>query len=494
MGDPSTQCLPPVGIEGCNEAEVDSGETPSAGVSVVQRGTPLPILTAGVSLNLDLFPAPIQSLFATTAAPAIDHLRKVAPSAPHREPRALRVMTVNAYLYETEGWKWIFFETPDTRRRVRKLAAFIAREKPDVVLLQEVWQKKWFDLLVTSLIDEGYFNDELSEGKTRDEIISRYTVFFSALGHGNTDLGVVGRHPLSNPDFKPFIWQGSESTECGRRLANEEFVSGLGMVHLNVDGQSLLLANIHPMHRREDEEGYQDHRAELSEERATQLLEAWAMLAPELGRQPVIFAGDFNFNLSYWEYTDVFKPLFGLSVSDDLLGPSSPTAGLCTFCASSPFHPGINEGILDHIFVNNGLLMRGAAILTPRPAFSDHEIVVAEVALRKERDISSTRTDFPDGSRAPVKSHLKRVPLPAALIESLISYFEAVSFHPYCLFTDFDDERAANAIDFLAQLETAPPERRETLIAQPLSTRPPSHERALEPFSPGILTSTSLGH
>lgn len=489
MGDPRTQCLPPAGRGGCSEAEIDSGETQSSIAPVpsatAPQAEPLPILTAGLTIpHLGLFPLPIQSLYASTAVPGMNHLRAVVPLSRPREPESLRVMTVNAYLYETPSWKKIFFGTPDAEKRVRQLAAFIARENPDVVLLQEIWQRRWFEALVDGLFKEGYFNEQLACGRTRQEIEDRLTLFFSDLGEGNTDLAIVSKHPLSNAEFTPFRWQGSTKVECGRRLADEGFVSGVGRVQATVDGQRFLLANIHPMHRREDEDDARKHKAEFSPERATQLLEAWEILYPELDRQPVILAGDFNFNLSQWEYTNVFRPLFGgPAVSDDLLGPSPQSAGLCTYCSGSPFHPDEGgEGIIDHVFVNDRLLLRRAQILTPRPAFTDHEIVVADVSFKKPADRDQRSPGAAERPRLPVKSYLKRVPVTPDLIKSLIAYFKDVSFHAYCLLTDFDDDRADQAIAFLEQLETEPPPAPNTVIA-----RESVH-------NPAVLTSTSPGH
>lgn len=360
-------------------------------------------------------------------------------SSPPATP--LKVITVNAWAYRASGWKRIFFEASDVEDRITGLAHFIKERDPDLVFVQEVWQERWWRQLTEQLAENGY----LPEG-------DQHQLYFSTLGSGNTDLGLLSRYPLKEARFLSFQWQGSDYVECGRRLDDEEHVTGVGMATMVLPhGQEVLLVNNHPMHRRSGEEGAGDYRAGLSAERAVQQLETRAAWRYHGEGRAVISAGDFNMDPKQWEYREVFAPLNPeLRGSYEHLagqvqpGLAQPGEELCSYCEGNPLSEGGTEGVLDHVFGNEWVGIQGARLHSPRdPALTDHEILEATLTVHPR----------PIRSRHPV---IHASDLPGAAYVSILDDLRDTSFHWYCYLTDFNGDRLEASIGSLeAYLSTA---------------------------------------
>lgn len=396
-----------------------------------------------ISLNLDQareFILGHRPAGSVTPSPA-----PAAAATTDQKAQTLDILTINAFLYKDPTWKKVFFETPEAEKRVLLLAQFIAECRPDVVFLQEVWQRHWADLLLAELVRLGYLSAKN---------LNEHAVTFSRLGKGNNDLVVLSpKYPLTNPEFIPFHWQGSLTTECGRRKADEQFVVGVGMVTLNLPGnREVLLVNNHPMHRRPDEAHHLAFKAQFSEQRAAQLIETAVIVHGEKGDRPVIMGGDFNFNVrNQWEFTKVFDPLFsGYKGSFQLLARNSRNPGkLCTYCEANPLSIGPTEGVLDHFFVSPGLQLTRAVIHKPKAAFTDHEILEARIVI-------------PPPSGEPVDKSLGfasacdqiSLPLEAAVLTEVIQGIRGAGFDVACYLTDFNEARRQATLEWLATLRT----------------------------------------
>lgn len=357
----------------------------------------------------------------------------------------LDILTINAYLYQDPSWKKVFFETPEAEKRVVMLAQFIAERKPDVVFLQEVWQLHWADRLIAELVRLGYLSAKS---------LNEHAVAFSRLGKGNNDLVVLSpKYALTDPEFIPFHWQGSLTTECGRRGADEQFVMGVGMVTLNLPGnREVLLANNHPMHRRPDEANHLAFKAQFSAQRAAQLIETAVIVHGQKGNRPVIVGGDFNFNVqNQWEFAKVFSPLFGgYTGSFQFLARNTRNPGkLCTYCEANPLSIGPTEGVLDHFFVSPGLQLTRAIIHKPKSAFTDHEILEARIVIPPP---SGEPVDKPLGFASACDQI--SLPLEAAVLTEVIQGIRGAGFDVACYLTDFNEARRQATLDWLATLRT----------------------------------------
>lgn len=365
---------------------------------------------------------------------------------PDQRAQGLDILSINAFLYMDPTWKQVFFETPDAQNRVVKLAKFIAEKKPDVVFLQEVWQLHWADLLIAELVRLKYLSAKN---------LNEHAVTFSRLGKGNNDLVVLSpRHKLSDPEFIPFHWQGSLTTECGRRGADEKFVMGVGMVTLNLPGnREVLLANNHPMHRRPDEAHHLAFKAQFSEQRAAQLIETAVIVHGQKGNRPVIMGGDFNFNVrNQWEFAKVFDPLFGnYSGSFSLLAKNTRNPDkLCTYCEENTLSMGPTEGVLDHIFVSPGLQLTRANIHKQvKSVFTDHEILEARVVVPPA---TLEPIDRPIGFASACDQI--SLPLEEAVLTDVIRGIRNANFDVTCYLTDFNEARRQATLDWLATLRT----------------------------------------
>lgn len=372
----------------------------------------------------------------------------------------LRVVTINAYSFREGGVAGLFYDTPRPKRRISQLARWLRQTGPDVVLLQEVWQRKQFRQLMRQ---SGY----------------EYGVYFTDLGNGVSDLAILSRYPLSDPQFQPSLWQGSSAIECGRDIGISHRI-GLGTAVMRVGDEEILLANVHPIHRRYQEEGFESDHAELTPERVFQQLEIAMRLNERIRHRPTIIGGDFNFD-HHQEEAWVMDRLFGLqdSCNEFEENPLEPERE-CTYCEDNPLNHGEfpGEGIIDHIYASPDFKITHSRIAFPHPVFSDHQPVVMDVVTRTPAEMEALREvwrgDAENDLGVLFEEKLATL-LTEDKLKGLEAYFQDVSFHFYCLFSDQGSDQAESALVFIDALRREVNRTRLSSRARTILSVTPDH-------------------
>ncbi len=304
----------------------------------------------------------------------------------------ITVETANVMAYQDPDWlRSQFFSTPDPIGRIKKLAQYVMKNRPEVLAMQEMWQDHLWQRFLKELSSLGY-------PYPLDE---NHAVHFSHVGKGNTDLAILSQYPLTDVNFVPFDEQGFVHDMCGTMLTNERFIRGVGTVVAHIDGREVLIANTHPMHRSPDpthEKNTNRYEAQFSALRAVQAMEVWATLEPHIDDRPVILTGDLNVRPGVHPVTgakgeyewDVWRTLF----SDFQFSSDKLARGACTYCPGNPLNEVGNwEGVLDHILTIGASLLDSKIV---RNKISDHYFVRSNIAITEVQNKRVSLADILD--------------------------------------------------------------------------------------------------
>jgi sphingomyelin phosphodiesterase 2 len=190
----------------------------------------------------------------------------------------LRLVTLNTWALP---WKLSY----DVEARMQFIAAAIAELQPDVVTLQELWNRSASRRLIDALRRSG-LRHQWTDG----------------LGLGNGGLAFASRYPISHARFTRFRVQGRPE-----RVRHGDYYGGKGFVEAMVDlgGQSVTVVNTH-LHSRHVSSAPHLYTAE----RTAQAVEL--AVAMKHAASPCVIAGDFNMSPTGQVY-EVFRALSGCS-------------------------------------------------------------------------------------------------------------------------------------------------------------------------------------
>jgi hypothetical protein len=264
----------------------------------------------------------------------------------------LKVVTYNAMLV-CVGPACLLKNSPQREERNVAIGPWLRSKNADVYFIQEVWNKKQYEIL-------------LREGKFE------HGYYFK-----DSDLAIFSRFPILEPKHFTYRWQASFETDC-KRLAFS-FPIGLGIAFIEpVQGNRIAIVNAHNLPRWPEVKGFADRADEHTPAReihALEIIDALQSYVPS--GTPVLFGGDLNANQVSQEYA-FFVTHSGLrdAFRSIALSRGIDWTNACSFCADNPYNRAENfpgERLLDYVFFTHGdFAVRDARLLPDSAQFSDH--------------------------------------------------------------------------------------------------------------------------
>ena len=267
----------------------------------------------------------------------------------------LRIATLNT---------WAFPEPLAERldERMEALAQRIPALGADVLALQEVWAPDARSRLVAGAVPAGLTHVWMSDG--------------AFLGGG---LLLLSRFPFIAARFESYALNG-----VPHRPAHPDFYGGKGFLLVSVATEagpvSLVNTHMHARYGSDVDHQYAGHRA-------AQLVQLASALASV--RDPVVLAGDFNFDDSHDEYR-AFTGLTGARDAGAEVGCLDPTVSRANPYRANRTSP---DHRIDFVFTRDGVAHRARPMAARRIfdevlerdgelfAVSDHAGVLAEVEI-----------------------------------------------------------------------------------------------------------------
>lgn len=210
--------------------------------------------------------------------------------------------------------------TPDQRIRSKTIGQRLVQQGADIALLQEAFTKK------NRVVIQN--NSNLGVGS-----------YFNEKSLFTSGLYTISHYPIISRDFFKFTLRG-KFWEIDPLAAK-----GVGVVNLDIKGQTVAVYNTHLMARwGRDNQQYDKN----TPDRMNQLFEIFAFIVEKSPTDKFLIGGDFNMRWLQSEF-GVWSDLTGMK-GVTVEGPNTP---FCTSCAPNAYKSkSHNAGQLDYLFVS----------------------------------------------------------------------------------------------------------------------------------------------